>query len=165
MEGNCSRPVFPSFFTLLACKNYFWGGALPPMVGWSFLRAGSSPPNLDGPDSTAIWANCWVGNNDSDLSTPSSCSASAYLLIISPASGGASWAGDGGGLVMRASSSPSLLCELLSLVLSTWVMPFSPFLGVTLVLAMLEFRQRKWTNGKMVSSQSCKNHVATILNF
>ena len=37
------------------------------MVGWSFLQAGSSPPNIDGPASAAIWTNCWVGDDSSDL--------------------------------------------------------------------------------------------------
>ena len=80
---------FQGFLTLLACKNSFQG-ALPTTVGWTFLQASSSPSNLDGPAFTAIWANCQVGNNDSDLPSPSSCSASAILLIISPASGGTS---------------------------------------------------------------------------
>ena len=45
------------FFTWPAHKNSFQK-ALPPIVGWSFLQAGSSPPDLDGLASTAIWANC-----------------------------------------------------------------------------------------------------------
>ena len=48
---------FWGFFSGANCKNSFWG-ALPPMVGQNFLWAGSSVPNIDGPASTAIWANC-----------------------------------------------------------------------------------------------------------
>ena len=36
------------FFTWSVCKNSFWG-ALPPIVGQSFLWAGSSPPKLRWP--------------------------------------------------------------------------------------------------------------------
>ena len=131
------------------------------MVGQSFLQACSSSPELDGPASSAIWATCWVSNDGSDLPTPSNCSASAILLIISPASGEPPELEMGGGLVMMASSP----LEAGALVLSTWVTPFSPFLRVTLVLAMLEFRQARLANGKVVQPQSQENHVATILNF
>ena len=71
---------FLVFLTLPAQKNSFWG-ALPPMVGWSFLLTGSSLSESDGLASTAIWANCWVGNNDGDLPTSSSYLASATCLF------------------------------------------------------------------------------------
>ena len=54
---------FLVFFTLPALRNSFWG-ALPPMVGQSFLLTGSSLPNVDGLASKAIWANCQVGDDD-----------------------------------------------------------------------------------------------------
>ena len=88
---------FLGFFTFPACKNSFWG-ALPPTVGWSILQAGSSPPNLDGLASTAIWTNCWVGNDDGDHPTPSNYSASSTHFSISSTLGGASLAGMGGEL-------------------------------------------------------------------
>ena len=53
---------FLVFFTFPAFRNSFHG-ALHPMVGQSFLWAGSSS-EADGPASAAIWANCWVGNDD-----------------------------------------------------------------------------------------------------
>ena len=90
-------------FTLSACKNSFQG-ALPPTVGQSFLQTGSSPPNLDGPASTAIWANCQMGNDEGDLPTPSNCPASSILHNISSALGGTSLARDGGGLERGPSS-------------------------------------------------------------
>ena len=93
---------FLVFLTLPAWRNSFWG-SLPPTVGWSFLLTGSSSPNLDGLASTAIWANCWVGNNEGDLPTPLSCSASKIHLIMSSTCGGASLAGVGGAPVMRGS--------------------------------------------------------------
>ena len=43
---------FLVFLTLPAWRNSFWG-ALPPMVGWSFLQTGSSH-EADGPASAAI---------------------------------------------------------------------------------------------------------------
>ena len=72
---------FLGFFTCPALRNSFWG-ALPPMVGQSFLLAGSSP-KADGPASAAIWANCWVGNDDRDWPTSSSCLASSTHLSAS----------------------------------------------------------------------------------
>ena len=36
-------------------------GSLAYHVGLSFFWASSSPPDIDGPASAAIWANCWVG--------------------------------------------------------------------------------------------------------
>ena len=72
---------FLVFLTFPAQRNSFWG-ALPPTVGQSFLWTGSSP-KADGPASTAIWANCWVGNDDGDLPTSSSCLASSTHLSAS----------------------------------------------------------------------------------
>ena len=73
---------FLVFLTLPAQRNSFCG-ALPPMVGQSFLLTGSSLPKSDGLASIAIWANCWVGNDDSDLPTPSSHLASSTCLSAS----------------------------------------------------------------------------------
>ena len=70
---------FLVFLTFPAWRNSFWG-ALPPTVGWSFLLTGSSLPKADGPASAAIWANCWVGNDNGDLPTSSS------LLLPPPTS-------------------------------------------------------------------------------
>ena len=72
---------FLGFLTFPAFRNSFHG-ALPPMVGQSFLQAGSSP-NADALASTAIWANCRVGNDDGDRPTSSSLFASSTHLIIS----------------------------------------------------------------------------------
>ena len=80
-RATVSGRYFLVFFTFHAFKNSFLG-ALPPMVGWSFLQAGSSP-EADGPASTAIWANCWVGNNDGDCPTSSSHPASSTCFTIS----------------------------------------------------------------------------------
>ena len=72
---------FLVFLTLPAQRNSFWG-ALPPMVGWSFLQTGSSP-EADGPASAAIWANCQVGDDDGDLPTSSSHLASLTCFSAS----------------------------------------------------------------------------------
>ena len=58
---------FLVFFSFPAWRNSFQG-ALPPIVGQSFLLTVSSLPNVDGPASSAIWANCWVDNDKGDLS-------------------------------------------------------------------------------------------------
>ena len=65
------------------------------MVSQSFLLAGSSPPDIDGPYSAAIWANCWVGDDSSNLPTSSNLSVSTFLLSILPGVGGASSSGAG----------------------------------------------------------------------
>ena len=89
------------FLTFPAWRNSFWG-ALPPKVGQSFLLTGSSLPEADGPASTAIWANCQVGNDDGDLPTSSSClpssthlSASSICFFSSSLAGKGFLAGDG----------------------------------------------------------------------
>ena len=104
------------FFTFPALRNSFWG-ALPPMVGWSFLLAGPSP-KADGPASAAIWTNCWVGNNDGDRPTSSSClgssthlSASSTVFLHLPCGWGLSGLG---GVVHRRGGPLALLGNLLS---------------------------------------------------
>ena len=72
---------FLVFLTLPAWRNSFQG-ALPPTVGRSFLLTGSSP-KADDPASVAIWANCQVGDDDSDLPTSSSHLASSTCLSAS----------------------------------------------------------------------------------
>ena len=91
---------FLVFFTFPTWRNSFQG-ALPSMVSQSFPLAGSSLPNIDGLASVAI---CWVSNDEGDLPTPSSCSASVILCMISSAHGGDSLAGVGGAPGIRAFS-------------------------------------------------------------
>ena len=139
---------FLVFFTFPALRNSFQG-ALPPMVGWSFLAAGSSP-KTDSLASTAIWANCWVGNNDGNLPTSSSCLASSTCLsassIIFSTSlvgegflAGEGWCtGEGAPLSLPPSpSSPSWQFRPYLLWIITLFSPPSPFFGVTFVLAIL----------------------------
>ena len=96
---------FLVFLTFLAWRNSFWG-ALPPTVGQSFLWTGSSPKS-DGPASTAIWANCQVGNDDSDLPTSSSYLASSTHLSASSTIFSTSLVGEGF-LAGEGASFPSL---------------------------------------------------------
>ena len=135
---------FLVFLTLPAQRNSFQG-ALPPTVGQSFLWTGSSP-KADGPASTAIWANCQVGNDDGDLPTSSSHLASSMCLSASsnvfPTSllgegfpAGDGWCtGEGGLLPLAASSLHS------SFIQSTCLSPLS-FFGVSLVHAILPNKQ------------------------
>ena len=64
-------------------------GPFLPQWGLIFL-AGSTPDSFDGLASTAIWANCHVGDNSGDLPTSSNFSTSNFLLSISVCKGGAS---------------------------------------------------------------------------
>ena len=89
-------------FSFPAIKNSFLG-PLPPTVGWNIFLAGSSPPNIDGLASAAIWANCQVGNNCGDLPTSSSHSTSTTLLLISSWSRGVSCAAAEGSTGVGAS--------------------------------------------------------------
>ena len=127
------------FFTFPALRNSFWG-ALPPMVGQSFLLAGSSP-KTDGLASAAIWANCQVGNDDSDQPTSSSHLTSSTHLSASSTVFSTSLMGEGflagegwctgeGGLLTSLA-----IFSLSDLVLST-VLPSLSF-GVSFVLAIL----------------------------
>ena len=149
---NCwisQRAIVPGwyflvFLTLPAWRNSFWG-ALPPMVGWSFLLTGFSP-KADGPASGAIWANCWVGNDNGDLPTSSSHLASSTHLSASSTifstslMGEGFLAGDGwctgeGGLLPFAAHS---FC--FSFDQSTHLFPLS-FFSISFVLAILSNKQ------------------------
>ena len=150
---------FWGFFNNAAHKNSFQG-ALAPMVGWSFLQAGSSPPDVDGLASTAIWANCWVGNDSSDLPTCSSHSASSILLFSCSWLEGVSCTGTGGSTSAGGAGSTC-----------TWALVFTfqtcfsfPFFGVPFVLTILKF---KWEREKVYQEleQSHKSQVASILKF
>ena len=70
---------FGDLFTFSAFRNSFQG-VLPPTVSWSFLLAGSFPPEVDGLASTVIWANCWVGDDSGDLPTSPNFTASSILF-------------------------------------------------------------------------------------
>ena len=120
---------FMVFLTFPAWRNSFWG-ALPPTVGQSFLLTGSSP-KVDGPASTAIWANCWVGNDDSDLPTSSSHLASctcqsAFSISFSTSLVGEGFLAGNGGCTREGP--PSLLCKLLSLLPQSEHLPFPSLL-------------------------------------
>ena len=125
ISGRATVPgqYFLVFLTLPAWRNSFWG-ALPPTVGQSFLLAGSSLPKVDGLASAGIWANCWVGNDEGELTTPLSCPASAILHMIPSACGGVSLAGVGGAPATRASS-PFLPPLQLSLSVGLWFLHLS----------------------------------------
>ena len=156
---------FLDFFTLPACKNSFQG-ALPPTVGWSFLQAGSSPPNLDGLASTAIldqlsggqwwW---WLPHSFQLL-----CLLHLLLHLFYPWWSLLSW---GWGVNWKG----GLLPFSASIILPTldhstlFSPPLSPFLGVSFVLTMLEFRWGRLGNVEVVRPWSHKSCVVAILNF
>ena len=138
---------FLVFLTLPAWRNSFWG-ALPPTVGQSFLLAGSSLPNIYGLASAAIWANCWVGDDEGDLPTPSSCSASTIWHMISSACRGTSLArvqgctGDEGLFCLVSTLVAALVCSILVSP------PLFPWHGITFVLAILEVNWEALANRK-----------------
>ena len=118
---------FLVFFTLPAQRNSFQG-ALPPMVGQSFFLTGSSLPESDSPASTASWANCQVGNDNSDLPTFSSHLASSThlsassILFSSSLTGEGILAGDG-----WCTGEGASILSLLALFSAPWTgVPTSP---------------------------------------
>ena len=131
---------FLVFFTLPAWRNSFWG-ALPLTVSQSSLLVGSSWPKVYGPASAAIWANCWVGNDDSDLPTSftllasSTCfSASSTCFFSSSLVGEGFLAGDGW-WTGEGASVPSPLGPYWP----PWIgePTLSSFLGINFILAIL----------------------------
>ena len=125
------------FFTFPAFRNFFWR-VFPPTVSWSFLLASFSPPNIDGLAFTAIWTNCWVGDDSGNLPTSSNFSVSTFLLSTSPGVGGASTSGTGGSAGTGGSTGPACTSAC---VFTFWVFPSSPFLGVIFVHAILELEE------------------------
>ena len=131
---------FLVFLTFPALRNSFQG-ALPPMVGHSFLLTSSSP-EPDGPASAAIWANCQVGDDDGNLPTSSSHLASSTHLSASSTIFSTSLMGEGclagdrwctgeAGLLLPAATS--------SLSFFGWrtFLSFLSFFRVNFVLAIL----------------------------
>ena len=165
------RQYFLVFLTLPAWRNSVQG-ALPPMVGQSFLLTASSWPNVDGPASAAIWVNCWVGNNDGDLPTSSSLlassthfSASSICFSTSLLDKG-SLAGDGWCMGEGGLHSFSARALLTSLNLRTHLsLSFSPFFGVSFVLAMLESKSWALSNRKAAWLCSPKICLVAIFNI
>ena len=141
-RATVSGQYFLVFFTLPAWRNSFQG-ALPPMVSQSFLLTGSSLPEVDGPASTSIWANCQVGNDDSNLPTSSShltssTCLSASSIFFSSLMGEGFLAGDGW------CTGEEGLCPFFARdLLTSWEqrthlsLPLSSFFGITFVLAIL----------------------------
>ena len=142
ISGRATVPgwYFLVFFTFPALRNSFWG-ALPPTVGWSFLLAGSSP-KTDGPASAAIWANCWVGNNNGDLPTSSCCLASSTYLSASSIIFSTSLVGEGflsgeGWCTREGDLLPFFAIFSLSSFILNTLLPSLSFFGISLVLAIL----------------------------
>ena len=144
------------FLTFAAFRNSFLG-ALPPMVGQSFLQAGSSP-EADGPASAAIWANFCVGNDDSDQPTSTSLFASSTRPIFSSnacatslegeelLAGEGQYTGEGGSflitaffLTLLAHSSPFLCLASSSHLFAFWASRALSFLGLNTVDPSLSF--------------------------
>ena len=125
---------FPAF------RNSFQG-TVPPTAGQSFLLAGSSPPNIDGPDSTTIWANCQVGDNSGDL--PTSPSLSASLTLCS----NCSWVGahcsiSGAGRASGIGVFCASTCISTLVLTCRALLPF-PICSIFFVLTMMELRERE----------------------
>ena len=109
------------------------------MVDQSFLLTSSSPPNIDGLASTAIWANCQVGDDPSDLPTSPSHSASMILLFSSLGLGGVSGTGMGDPQVLGVPWSLHVLGPGSSHLCLSWP---PPSLVLLLSLPLLEFERK-----------------------
>ena len=146
-RANVPGQYFLVFLTFPAQRNSFQG-ALPPMVGWSFLQTGSSPKG-DDPASAAIWANCQVGDNDRDLPTSSSCLASSTHLSASSNLFSSSLVGEGffagdGGCTGEGGLLPFAAISFWAAFIWSTHLSFLSFFGVSLVLAIaIEINKKK----------------------
>ena len=141
INGSCEEPLSP--VGTFGASSLFQPRGIPSEGLAShgkleFLLAGSSPPNVDGLVSTAIWANCQVGNNSDDLPISPNFSAASTLLSKSLCIRPVSTSGTGGSTSAGCSGS---VCT--SALVQTWraLLP-SPILGIFLVLAILEFERK-----------------------
>ena len=82
IQNYCPQSVLLGLFHLPSSEEFLPGGLasnsrleLPP--------AGSSPPNVDGPASAAIWANYQVSGNSGDLPKSPNIAVSSTLLSSS----------------------------------------------------------------------------------
>ena len=133
MEGHHPWPVPPELLHLSSLKKFLPGnlafhGQLELPSGWLL------PLNIDGPASTAIWANCWVNDNSSDLPTSPNFSTPALLLSDSPGIGRASTSGPGGSA--SAGDSTGSICT--SNYVHTCRAFLPPILGIFFMLVILE---------------------------
>ena len=141
-KSNCARLVLPGLLDFTSLEEFLPGGFASHMVGWSFLLTGYSP-KADGPASTAIWANCQVGDNDGDLPTSSRCLASSTHLSASSNIFSSSLVGEGflagdGWCTGEGGLLPFLAITLCaSLGWRTHLSPPLSFFGLTFVLAIL----------------------------
>ena len=149
---------FWGLFTFPAFRNSFQL-ALPPTVGQSFLLAGSSPPNMDCQASTAIWANCQVGDNSSNLPIFPSFSASWLLLSSFLWVGVSSISGTGG--VNQCRGFLGFHMDLGP--------HFDPSASLFLPLPWCHFGSCHAGMGEKPANQkpeqSCKSNVTSFLNF
>ena len=161
---------FLVFFTLPAWRNSFQE-ALPPSVGQSFLLTGSSLPKSDGLASTAIWANCWVGDDDRDLPTSSSHLTSSTCLSASSNFFSSSLMGEGflagdRWCTGEGASFPSLPVPSLPLSFGVSTSSLSsPFWELPLFLPFYNINKRYQPMGKQQSLILARFCLAAILNL
>ena len=136
MESHCPQLVPPALLYFSGLHELLLG-ILASHNLLEFLLTGSSPPNINGLASVAIWANCQVGDDSSDLPTSSSLLVFTLLLLTSPGVGGASSVSTGGSASVGGSVGAACTSTL---VLTFLPFPFSSFLGVIFVLAILEWK-------------------------
>ena len=87
MEGYYPQLVLPGPLQHASLQELLpWG--LAPTVSRSFFWAGSSPADINGPTSIAIYASCLVGDDSGNCPTSSSLLASSLHLSILPGVGG-----------------------------------------------------------------------------
>ena len=149
-ESHCPWSV-PLGLLHLSSLEEFLLGTFASHGRSELLLACSSPPDIDGLASTAIWANCQVGNDSGDVPTSSNFSASSTLLSSSLWVGAYSTSGTEGSAGTGGAGS---VC--ISTLVQTWraLLP-SPICSVFLVLAMLEFHRESATAVSWESHDVC----------
>ena len=160
MESHCPQPILLGFLQW-GCLLEFFPGAFPPMVVLIFFWAGSTPAGTSGPTSATSCASCQVRDDLGNLHCLQPL-CSSFLLSSS--------LGEGGVLEPDTSIWACLLepdtsvwaCVLepdASVWAYAWVLTLHPFfhqlLGITFILAMLEWKSKKWEVLAGFSEDTC----------
>ena len=147
-KSNCARPVLPGLLYFSSLEELLMGGFASH--GRAELPPDQLLPQSRWPAaSAAIWANCWVGNNNGDLPKSSSCLASSTHLSASSTVFSTSLVGEGflageGWCTGEEGLLPFFANFALSSLVQSTFLPSLSFFGISFVLAIaVEINKKK----------------------